>query len=240
MQPLTQRQIQILKNVVEEYIQTAEAVGSDNLDRKYNLGVSPATIRNEMAALTNLGYLKQSHTSAGRVPTPKAMRLYVDTLMQEKELSVAEEVSAKQRLLETKEDFDKLMQEATRALSQYTKSLTVAVTEDGEVWHSGYAHILENPEFYNIDVTFQVLSLLEEEKKMRELLILREWSDPVEVLFGQDLGWQNFDPVGIVACRFQSPTHSGTLAVIGPTRLNYPVIIPVVRYFSSLVSEAAR
>ena len=85
-----------------------------------------------------------------------------------------------------------------------------------------------------------MLSLLEEEKKMRELLILREWSDPVEVLFGQDLGWQNFDPVGIVACRFQSPTHSGTLAVIGPTRLNYPVIIPVVRYFSSLVSEAAR
>lgn len=240
MEPLTQRQIQILKNVVEEYIKTAEPVGSDNLDRKFSLGVSPATIRNEMAALTQLGYLRQPHTSAGRVPAPRAMKFYVDQLMQEKQLSVSEEVAAKQKVLDVKQDFDHLMQGATRALSQQTKSLCVGVAEEGGVWHSGYAHILENPEFYNIDVTMQVLSLLEEERRIQEMFFGREWSDPVTVLFGEEMGWPHFEPVGIVACRFVTPQTNGTLAVIGPIRLNYPVVIPIVRYFSSLVSQAAQ
>lgn len=240
MEPLTQRQIQILKNVVEEYISTAEPVGSDNLDRKYSLGVSPATIRNEMAALTNLGYLRQPHTSAGRTPSPKAMKFYVNQLMQEKQLSVSDEVAAKQRVGDVKNDFEHLMQEATRALAQYTKSLTVGVTEDGGIWHSGYAHILENPEFYNIDVTIQVLSLLEEERRMRDIFFAHEWSNPVEIIFGEDMNVANMEPVGIVACRFTTPQTSGTLAIIGPTRLNYPVVIPVVRYFSSLITQSAQ
>ncbi|KKQ08500.1 MAG: Heat-inducible transcription repressor HrcA, partial [Candidatus Daviesbacteria bacterium GW2011_GWB1_36_5] len=130
------------------------------------------------------------------------------------------------------------MQEATLALSQSTKTLTVAVIDNGEVWHSGYANILLSPEFYNIDVTAQVLALLEEGKRIRDLLMLGEWDEPVEIMFGEDTGWQNFEPVGIIACRFTTPQTKGALAVIGSTRLNYPVIIPVVRYFSSLLSEA--
>src|SRR4030043_1881984 len=78
---LTQRQIQILKAVIEEYIATAEPVGSETLDKKYNLGVSPATIRNEMVRLTDMKLLSQPHTSSGRSPTPEAMRFYVEHLM---------------------------------------------------------------------------------------------------------------------------------------------------------------
>ena len=83
---LTARQTQILKVIVDEYIATAAAVGSEALDKKYNLGVSPATIRNEMVSLTKSGYLKQLHTSAGRVPTPVAMKFYIDQLMEEKQI----------------------------------------------------------------------------------------------------------------------------------------------------------
>ncbi|OGY09921.1 MAG: hypothetical protein A2782_04435 [Candidatus Blackburnbacteria bacterium RIFCSPHIGHO2_01_FULL_43_15b] len=240
MEPLTQRQIQILKNIVEEYIKTADPVGSDNLDRKFSLGISPATIRNEMATLTSLGYLRQPHPSAGRIPSPRAMKFYVDQLMQEKQLSVSEEVAAKQKVLDARQDFDHLMQGATRALSQQTKSLCVGIAEEGGVWHSGYAHILENPEFYNIDVTMRVLSLLEEERRMREMFFGREWSEPVIVLFGEEMGWPHFEPVGIIACRFTAPRTNGTLAVIGSTRLNYPVIIPIVRYFSSLITQTTQ
>jgi heat-inducible transcriptional repressor len=95
---LTSRQVQILRAVVEEYINTAEAVGSDTIDRKFSLGVSPATIRNEMVYLTKHGYLKQPHTSAGRVPTSLAMKVYVRDLMRERDLSVAEEVTLKERI----------------------------------------------------------------------------------------------------------------------------------------------
>lgn len=239
MEPLTPRQVQVLKNVIEEYIETAIPVGSDALDRKYSLGVSPATIRNEMMALTNLGYLKQPHTSAGRIPTPKSFKFYVDQLMQEKQMTVAEEVSAKQRVHDSRENFDKLMQESTRALAQATKSLAVAVTDDDEVWHSGYANILQSPEFYNIDVTCNVLSLLEEARKMRQLIMEQfVYDGPIGMVFGEELGWANFEPVGIIACQFTTPTKHGSFAIIGPTRLNYPVIVPVLKYYSSLISES--
>lgn len=240
MDELTQRQIQILKSLVEEYINTAQPVGSDVLEKKYSLGISPATIRNDMAVLGNKGYLRQPHTSAGRVPTPKAMHFYVERLMEEKKLGVAEEVAAKERVLGQKEDFDGMVKEATRALSETVHSLAVAATEDGEVWHAGYARILDIPEFYNIDVTSRVLSLLEEVQRIHELFFkYPKWEDPVEVLFGEELGWPNFSPVGVVACQFNTPHCRGSLGVIGPTRFDYSSVVPIVRYFGQLLSEAA-
>ena len=98
MNDLNDRQIQILKAIIEEYIETAEPVGSEKMDKKYNLGVSPATIRNEMVKLTKMGYLKQPHTSAGRTPSPLALKYYVSSLMKPEDLSVAEEVRVKQTL----------------------------------------------------------------------------------------------------------------------------------------------
>src|SRR5258706_13034922 len=98
MHELTQRQIQIIKTLIEEYIESAEAVGSETLEKEHNLSASPATIRNEMVRLSELGYLKKPHTSAGRIPTPMAMKFYVTQLMKEKELSTAEEVALKERV----------------------------------------------------------------------------------------------------------------------------------------------
>jgi len=74
---LVARQIQILRAIIEEFIETGEPVGSETVDKKYNIGVSPATIRNEMAYLTKQGYLIKSHISAGRVPTALAMKNYL-------------------------------------------------------------------------------------------------------------------------------------------------------------------
>lgn len=238
MDELTPRQIQILRSIVEEYTQTAAAVGSEVLEKKYNLGVSPATIRNEMVTLTKTGYLKQLHTSAGRVPTPRAIKFYVNQLMEERELSVAEEVAAKQKVVGAKKDFDELMHEATRALAVQTRALAVAATEEGNVWHAGYAYLLDIPEFYNIDVTARVFSFLEEVNRIHELFFEKPaWEHPVEVLFGEELGWPDFESVGIVACQFKSPRGRGSLGVIGAARFNYPVIIPTVRYFGNLISE---
>ena len=106
---LSARQTQILKALIDEYIETAEPVGSEALDKKYNLGVSPATIRNEMSALTKAGYLKQPHTSAGRIPTAVAMKFYIDQLMEEKQMSLAEEVKAKEEVWDVRDDFDQLL-----------------------------------------------------------------------------------------------------------------------------------
>ncbi len=239
MNDLTPRQVQILKCVVEEYIETADAVGSDVLEKKYNIGVSPATIRNEMATLALTGYLKQLHTSAGRIPTPKAFKLYVNHLMEEKKLSVADEVQAREQVYSAKEDFDKLMRQVTRALAQNTHSLAVAATDKGDVWHAGYANILDIPEFYNIDVTSRVLTMIEEARRIQELFFDRaDSNEPIEILFGEELGWPNFEPVGIVSMQCVTPYGRTSLGVIGPTRFNYPAVIPLVRYFGNLVTES--
>ena len=87
---LDDRKLAVLRAIVEDYVSTNEPVGSKALAERHNLGVSPATIRNDMAALEEQGYITQPHTSAGRVPTDKGYRLFVDRLSQIKPLSAAE------------------------------------------------------------------------------------------------------------------------------------------------------
>lgn len=236
---LTARQTQILKALIDEYIETASAVGSENLDKKYNLGVSPATIRNEMVALTRMGYLRQLHTSAGRVPTPVAMKFYIDQLMEEKQMSVADEVAAKEKVWDSREDFDELLDEATRVLAARTKSLAISGTEDGKYWHAGLPYIFENPEFSDITACSGLFSVLEEATRLHELFFGREIASPIEVLFGEELGWPELMPVGLVAAHFKARGRNGAIGVIGPVRLHYPVIIPTLRYFKNLIEEVA-
>src|SRR4051812_10416904 len=95
MEDLTQRQVDILKAIIQEYTESGGAVGSEILEKKYKLGVSPATIRNEMVALAKKGYLKKTHFSSGRAPSSKGFRFYIQHLMKEKELSTVDEVSYK-------------------------------------------------------------------------------------------------------------------------------------------------
>lgn len=236
---ITDRQTQILKCIIEEFIDTAQPVGSDTLDKKHNLGISPATIRNEMVELTKSGLLKQPHTSAGRVPTPTAIKFYVSDLMKEKELSVSEEVAMKERVWDHRFKVEKLLHEATRCLSERTGTLSVAATDDELVYHAGYSSILDMPEFFDIDVTRSVLSLLDETDSLLSLFKKAVGEDPVHILVGEEMGHEFFEPVGMVFVEFKAGKRSGSLGVIGPSRLNYSQIIPTVRYFGNLISEIA-
>ena len=116
---LTTRKEQILTALIEEYIRTGEPVGSKWLMDKMDSTVSSATIRNEMADLAAMGYLDQPHTSAGRVPTPQAFRLYVDKLMKKRKLSENTRRYIDERL-ERATDPDVLMEEASQILTETT------------------------------------------------------------------------------------------------------------------------
>lgn len=241
MTTLTERQIQILKAMIEEYIETAEPVGSETLDKKYNMGISPATIRNEMAQLKKNGYLKQPHTSAGRVPTPKALRFYVESLLKLKHLSVAEEVKVKQKVWEFRNQMDKLLREATRALAMQTRTLSLAATDEGDLFASGLGNILEMPEFYDINITKHLLDSLDEYDFWWKIFSdIYQGSQPLEVLLGKDLRSEFLNPCGGVFARFSSASHKGVIGVVGPYRLKYSEVIPAVEYISNLINELAR
>ena len=116
---LTERKRQILKVVVEDYIRSAEPVGSKTIAARMGGSVSSATIRNELADLVDLGYLEQPHTSAGRVPSPKGYRLYVNELMEQQKLSIAETEKINQSLHIKMEELDRVISQAGRAISSF-------------------------------------------------------------------------------------------------------------------------
>ena len=117
---LTERKKKILRAVVESYVQTAEPVGSKAILELADLNVSSATIRNELADLTEQGYLEQPHTSAGRIPSPKGYRLYVNELMEEQRLSLEETRQINEALHLKMKELDKVIDQAGRMVSQLT------------------------------------------------------------------------------------------------------------------------
>ena len=124
---LDQRKQRVLKAVIDDYIESAEPVGSRTLARKYNLGVSPATIRNEMADLEVLGYLEHLHTSSGRVPSSKGYRFYVDGLIPPKPVSDEEKALIDRWYKGRVQRIEEVFQETARIISQVTRNVSLVL-----------------------------------------------------------------------------------------------------------------
>jgi len=135
---LDDRKLAVLRAIVEDYVSTKEPVGSKALVERHNLGVSPATVRNDMAALEEMGYITQPHTSAGRVPTDKGYRLFVDRLSQIKPLSAAER-RAIETFLAGAVDLDEIISRTVRLLAQLTRH--VAVVQYPSLSKSSVRHV---------------------------------------------------------------------------------------------------
>jgi heat-inducible transcriptional repressor len=118
------RKLAVLRAIVEDYVSTEEPVGSKALVERHSLGVSPATVRNDMAALEEEGFITQPHTSAGRVPTDKGYRLFVDRLTTLKPMSAAEK-RAISAFLDEAVDLDDVVQRSVRLLAQLTRQVAV-------------------------------------------------------------------------------------------------------------------
>ena len=125
---LSSRQKKILRALIEDYIQNAEPVGSKSLAQRRGINLSPATLRHEMADLEAKGYLEQPHASAGRVPSPRGYRLFVDELMEEHQLTLSEMEAINASLRLRIQELDRLAQEATRFLSALTHYTAYTLT----------------------------------------------------------------------------------------------------------------
>ena len=148
------RRLDVLRAIVEDYVATQEPVGSKALVERHHLGVSPATIRNDMAVLEDEGYIAQPHTSAGRVPTDKGYRMFVDRLATVKALSAAER-RAIETFLTGAVDVDDVVQRSVRVLAQLTNQ--VAIVQYPSLIRSTVRHIeivaLENARVLLVVIT---------------------------------------------------------------------------------------
>ncbi|MDR3294800.1 MAG: heat-inducible transcriptional repressor HrcA [Clostridiales Family XIII bacterium] len=139
---LTERKLRILQAIVADFISSAEPVGSRTLSKKYGMGISPATIRNEMSDLEELGYLTHPHTSAGRVPSDRAYRLYVDKLMEKCELAKEEKQRISSQLASNIVELDKTIEHAANLLSEMTSLMSFAITPKQEESKLQYVNVL--------------------------------------------------------------------------------------------------
>ena len=145
IQELSDRKLKILHAIIQNYLETGEPVGSRTISKYSDLNLSSATIRNEMADLEELGYIIQPHTSAGRIPSDKGYRLYVDLLMSEKEQELTE---MQEQMLEKADKMDQLLKQAARVLANSTN----------------YATLVSTPMNNSNKIKFIQLSLVDEEQ----------------------------------------------------------------------------
>lgn len=165
---LSERKLKILQAIIADFIRTAEPVGSRTISKNYDLGVSPATVRNEMSDLEELGYLSHPHTSSGRVPSEKAYRLYVNELMKKRELTSEEKDAIASRLYGNVTELENLMKRAAHILSEITNLTAFAMTPRKEEDTLKYINLLP------VDDYTVVLMLVSESGKVSNTTVRLE------------------------------------------------------------------
>jgi heat-inducible transcriptional repressor len=230
---MTDRQKQILCAIVEQYAEVASPVGSNLLAKAFN--VSSATVRAEMAELERHGYIMQPHTSAGRVPTDKGYRSYVNNLAVEKEpLSERRGERALTARVQDTGVPERAIRNAVDTLVELTHNLGMA-TIGNQLYMSGLSNLFGQPEFMHAGQVQQVARLLDNlEPWLREVAP----NQPLSVYIGSE------NPIGrtagcsLIISRFQSPySDQSYIGVLGPTRQSYRDVMMLVRRAGQTLEE---
>lgn len=213
---LTKRQQDILNWIVRDYIELAEPISSEFLDKKHNLDISPATIRIEFQKLTKKGYLYQPHTSAGRVPTDKAYRFFVDNLFEEE----FEKFEIEDWIEKEIEDSIRFWQSLTKNLAEISNSLVLSYLKSKEIfWKEGWEEILKEPEFFEKECILNFVEFLEIfEKRIGELKI----NSKIKVFIGRENPFpKGKDFATIISKCYLPDGEEGIISLLGPKRMDY-------------------
>lgn len=235
MSDLTERQENILAAIVEEYAEVASPVGSVTLAKLFN--VSSATIRNDMAVLEQGGYISQPHTSAGRIPTDKGYRRYVNSLANQQatpNAAIDRNARAMDVRIRTAGEDEQTIRSAVKSLVEITHNVALA-TIGNSLYVRGFGNLFAQPEFGQTDAVQQVARLIDNlEPWLREAAP----NDPLSVFIGRE------NPIGkssqstLIISRFRSPySDRSYIGVLGPTRQNYRTTMELVRFTGEMLEK---
>src|SRR5439155_570892 len=216
--PLSERARQVLEAVIDAYVQTAEPAASRTIAKRLGLGLSPATIRNTMSDLEEKGYLYHPHTSAGRIPTDIAYRVYVDSLMHPSAITRTQADQIREELSGERSAVDQLLYRAAQVLGVLTRELGVAVGPS-----------LENAVLERLEVT-------ERRDLLRQALAERLGAGLTVTIGGEHQSPQ-LAPFTLVTAPYRSGPFAGVIGVLGPTRMPYDKIVALVDHTSRLLGE---
>lgn len=216
------RQQKILEAIVEQFIQTAMPIGSKLIYEEYDLDVSPATIRNEMAVLEREGFIVQPHTSAGRVPTSRAYRLFVDRL--QLNLQLMKKARRDIELMHQRYYLDKAkekLHEMVAILASVTNNVSFATLPDNHrLFYMGISNVLRQPEFIADPAkATEVIEVLEHQ--FSGLLDQLKIGDDVEFYIGEENIIPEIQSCSLLVKRYNYKGFTGVMGILGATRMNY-------------------
>jgi len=237
MSMLTKRQEHILAAIIEQYAEVAVPVGSVTLAKAFD--VSSATVRSEMVALEELGYIEQPHTSAGRIPTDKGYRFFVNQINESKNSKVDEKIVREEKAMQSRiasaGAADRAIQSAVKTLVELTGNVGLA-TIGNSIYVRGFSNLFSQPEFAVSNTVQQVAGLLDNiEPWLRETAP----NKPLSVFIGSE------NPIGkasgctLVISKFSSPfSDKSYVGVLGPTRQDYRTVMNLVKHTGQALEEA--
>jgi len=238
---MTERQAKLLGAIIEQYAEVAVPVGSVTLAKLFD--VSSATVRAEMARLEELGFIAQPHTSAGRVPTDKGYRYYVNLLTSVNESSVDEPYRLADRSVRAIDArvathanrTDRAIRSAVDSLVELTHNLGIATIGD-QLYMSGMGNLFSQPEFAaNPRNVQQVARLLD---NLEPWLHEAAPNEPLNVFIGAENPIGKSSQSSLIISRFRSPySDRSYIGVLGPTRQDYAKVMRLVRHTGSMLEE---
>ncbi len=222
---LSQRQASILTAVIHEYVATAEPVGSQTIVSRYAFAVSPATVRNEMMALENAGYLVSPHTSAGRIPTEAGYRYYIKNFLEQRELPKAETREVQSVFDDMHGQADRLRR-AAKVVAQHSSESVFMTLGDSDVFYTGLTNLFRQPEFREQLPLAEISGVFD---RLDDIIaaVYEELPDDVAVLVGSE------NPFGstcaVIVSRFRTQSSEGLFGILGPTRMDYDANVARVK-----------
>lgn len=233
---MTERQEQILKAIVEQYAEVASPVGSSLLAKVF--AVSSATIRAEMAELERLGFIMQPHTSAGRIPTDKGYRYYVNNVLDDQVATPERRGGGERALTARVQDGglpERTIRNAVDTLVELTHNLGLATIGD-QLYMSGLSNLFGQPEFMQANQVRQVARLLDNlEPWLREAAP----NQPLSVYIGSENTIGRSAGCSLIISRFHSPySDQSYIGVLGPTRQKYQDVMQLVSHAGMALEDA--
>lgn len=226
---MDERKQLILNIIIEEYIQTGQAVASNSIVEKYKLALSPATVRNEMAELEETGWITQPYTSAGRIPTEKAYNLFIESLTPEV-LSKKEEA-----VLEESEQDETSAKQTAKKLAHLSDLAVIWAFHKNHIYYTGLTNLLQQPEFNHSDLTYDISSIIDRVDE-----IVGDIFDTVDfnpqILVGRKSPFGPFSST--IISRYKTSQGTGLIGLLGPMRMDYGKNLARVTYLINKFNQA--
>ncbi len=221
---MKERTIQILTALIQDFIESATPVASKKLLLKEDFDISSATVRNEFAMLEEVGLIQSPHVSAGKVPTQKGYRFFVDELLENKEQdllvhSIFAKHIAEYRLAKSKETIFDIV----RLIAQLSSNVAFVTIDSDRTFYLGLSNVLRSPEYIlHPEKAAQIVEILEGRARFEKMISSLEVpADEVKIFIGQENLLEEISSCAILVTRFQTKDISGTIGILGPMRMKY-------------------